>query len=229
MKWFLGPIWERGTMLQVLRSMSAPDLEHVFLHERTRLAEDAEGLLVDPGAFDNLVGQLWVDRVRTILYATHQQRRISIGKLQKTLAVEGVGNGSQIAQERVSVPGVILSATGPDQPHGGVHDATFESPMIPGSPLPALLGLRSLKRQRAILDMGNNTLWLCQPGYVDITPPSGSVRLDLQTSRSGHLILPFTAFDQQTSYLSGPTQGARSLPPVIFHSSTSLEDGAPEP
>ena len=93
MKWFLGPVWERGTMLQVLSSMSAPDLGYIFLHERTRLAEDAEGLLVDPGAFDNLVGQLWVDRVRSILHATHQQRRISIGKLQQTLAVEGVGNG----------------------------------------------------------------------------------------------------------------------------------------
>ena len=216
-------------MLQVLSSMSAPDLGYIFLHERTRLAEDAEGLLVDPGAFDNLVGQLWVDRVRAILHATHQQRRISIGKLQQTLAVEGVGNGSQIAQERVSVPGVILSATSPDQPHGGMHEATFESPMIPESHLPALLGLRSLKGLRAILDMGNDTLWLCQPGQVVITPPSGSVRLQLETSRSGHLILPFTAFGQQTGHLSGPTQDARSLPPVIFHSSTSLEEGAPEP
>ena len=127
------------------------------------------------------------------------------------------------------MPGVILSATGPDQPHGGRHEATFESPMIPESHLPALLGLRSLKGLRAILDMGSDTLWLCQPGHVTITPPSGSVRLQLETSRSGHLILPFTAFGQQTGHLSGPTQDARSLPPVIFHSSTSLEDGAPEP
>ncbi len=234
LKWFFGPIFERDylpkdLLLQVRDLMQRPeqDLEGIFLHERTRLAEGMEGLLVDPGAFDNLVGQLWVDRVRSILHVTGQSRRVSICKLQRTLAVEGVGNGYQIAQDRVSVPGLILSAIGPDQPQGGLHEATFESPMIPGSHLPALLGLRSLKAQRAILDMGNDTLWLCQPGHVTITPPSGSVRLTLETSASGHLILPFTAFAQG----SRPEQanGARPLSPVIFHSSAAPStDSAPE-
>ncbi len=79
----------KSLLLQAKHLMEMPELDHegIYLHERTRLAT-GEGLLVDPGAFDNLVGQMWVDRVRSILHNADQPRRVSICKLQQTLAVE---------------------------------------------------------------------------------------------------------------------------------------------
>jgi len=231
LKWFFGAVFEgdnmpKNLLLRVRHLMEMPDHDHegVYLHERLRLAQ-GEGLLVDPGAYDNLVGQAWVDRVRSILENAGQQRSISSCKLQHPVAINGVGSGHLIGQEHVSVPGLILSATGPDQPRSGMHEATYEAAMIPGSELPAMLGLKCLRSQRAILDMGTDTLWLCQPGHVTITPPSGSVRLNLETSASGHLILPFTAFDRD----AGQAGSARPLSPVTFHSSAVLStDSAPE-
>eukprot|EP00971_Amphidinium_carterae_P096998 1920242-Amphidinium_carterae.1 len=68
--------------------------------------------------------------------------------------------------------------------------------MIPESDVPALLGLRSLKVKRAVLDMGANVLWLPGEGDMMIDAPPNSLRLPLSETPSGHLMLPFSKYEE---------------------------------
>ena len=71
-----------------------------FLLRTKMVNEDGEGLLVDPGAHDDLQGSEWCERM------TEEQRRAGLATprrepLLNELNVEGVGNGAQQAKERV--------------------------------------------------------------------------------------------------------------------------------
>ena len=50
LRWFLGPAFHR-------------DVEDMKVFLQSTLLADCEGLLVDPGAFDNLTGSRWVERM----------------------------------------------------------------------------------------------------------------------------------------------------------------------
>ena len=68
---------------------------------KTKLSGNREGLLVDPGAYDNLVGSNWVKRMTqlAISHACHPTySRI------KQLGVQGVGKSCQSTSTRVSMP-----------------------------------------------------------------------------------------------------------------------------
>ena len=110
--------------------------------------------------------------------------------LQMPMRVEGVGSGSQ-------------SATNSAQVQIGVNGdlGTYTAPVIPDSDLPPLLGLRTLRSQRAILDMSGPEAELILPGpggfQLQLSP--GSTRLPLRTAPSGHLILPVTNYPRARS------------------------------
>ena len=70
----------------------------------------------------------------------------------------------------------------------------YTAPTIDNSECPALLGLASLVASRAILDCGRRTLYLCAEGDVQVITPPGSEAFDLETSATGHLILPVTNY-----------------------------------
>ena len=101
----------------------------------------------------------------------------------------GVGKEAQTASDQCTVPGVIRDITGHSQ------EATYTAPVLPDSEVPALLGVRSLQSRRAILDMINGRLYLCGLGRLQLMLPPGTVVLPLESSRSGHLLLPFSDFD----------------------------------
>ena len=61
---------------------------------------------------------------------------------------------------------------------------------MPDSDVPALWGRRS--RNRAVLDMVNNKIYLCGEGRTQLKPPPGTLELDLTLSPSGHVMLPIT-------------------------------------
>ena len=138
------------------------------------------GLLVDPGAHDNLIGE-------NTLQALGQQagHKVHLAPLDQPMCVEGVGKSSQTAVNASLVPIGV-----------GGQCGTYTASVIPGSDLPPLLGLKSLERKQAILDMGNHKLYFPGPGGVHINLSPGSIALDLDKSLSGHLILPTNNFPE---------------------------------
>ena len=102
-------------------------------HLRTRLVNDRPGLLIDPGAHDNLVGERTAQRMQEIVGVKARSLRMN-----RSLSVEGVGKDSQQADvaQRMTVR---LRSDDNNQVVG-----SFTAPVIAGSDLPPLLGLRVL-------------------------------------------------------------------------------------
>ena len=137
------------------------------------------GLLVDPGAHDNLAGETTMRRMEQQL-----ESRAIMKRLNQPLNVSGVGKHSQQADKALSVE-FQLSNTDNDQTR-----CSYTAPIIPNSELPPLLGLRSLQAKRAVLDTHGKLLILPGPGGIEIRCSPGSHVLQLESSESGHLLLP---------------------------------------
>ena len=114
-------------------------------HAETRLWGKQKGVLVDPGSVYNLAGDNWVTEIG--LEAVSYGKKPKQTQREKPLNVSGVGNGSQQAKYNVKLPLALK------QTDGKVVTGTFESPTIPSSGLPALLGLTALVNNRAIIDL----------------------------------------------------------------------------
>ncbi|CAE7437517.1 unnamed protein product [Symbiodinium necroappetens] len=166
-------------------------------HLRTRLANDRPGLLIDPGAHDNLVGERTAQRMQEIVGVKAKSLRMN-----RSLSVEGVGKDSQ--QADVAQRMALRLCSDDNKQVAG----SFTAPVIAGSDLPPLLGLKSLKSFRCILDMGNNKLYLPGPAGCEIQRCPGTVAYDLKMSDSGHLILPIDArFDVSQNASSSDRSG----------------------
>ena len=75
---------------------------------------------------------------------------------------------------------------------------TFLTPTVNGdSHLPALLGLKALIANGAILDTQNLTLAFCGKEKPKIEYPSGTEIFQLECAPSGHLMLPCSDFQNQ--------------------------------
>ena len=104
-------------------------------HGNTTLQDGRQGLLVDPGAWSNLAGETWIQRMaKKALAAGHD---VAQGKFPKPMRVAGVGRGTDRAEWEVHVPIALIDADN----HGTLHE--FRSPVIGGAgrELLALLGL----------------------------------------------------------------------------------------
>ena len=162
------------------------DTDLVFLeeqmHVRTRLKNGRIGLLVDPGAFDNLCGSHWL--LLLCVLGRKFGKTEQWYELSKRLGVEGVGSGVQEVTHGVRVP-ICLDA------HNS--DTVYVSPVVPDSYIPGLLGLRSMEDKQSVLDMRIPERKLyCGP--VKIIPLPGCVVHQLEAAVSGHLILPCDNF-----------------------------------
>ena len=172
------------------------------MHIRTRMTNGRIGLLVDPGAFDNLCGSHWL--VSLCMLA----RQFGLGEewytLSKVLGVEGVGKQAQEVTHGVRVPIALDSCS---------EQTFYNSPVVQDSYIPALLGLRSLEDKESVLDMRVSERKLyCGP--VDIVPRPGCVIHQLVPAASGHLLLPCDNFNDKYSAAS-----AEKKPTKSFHSS----------
>jgi hypothetical protein len=108
------------------------------------------------------------------------------------LRIAGVGKGTDRAEWEVRVPIALIDIEG----EGELHE--FRVPVVGGTGkgLPALLGLQSMSRQNAALEMatGAEYLTLPGPGGYTMTWSPGTVRYKLEKAPSGHLILPCDEF-----------------------------------
>ena len=76
---------------------------------------------------------------------------------------------------------------------GSVTTGTFTSPVVTSSGCPALLGLKALQDQKAILDLSKRQLHFVGQGEPTLVLPPGSETFQLEAAMSGHLLLPCTS------------------------------------
>lgn len=183
----------------------------VSYHSARTVTRDGRiGLLIDPGAHDNLVGE------RTMQALEHQLGgRARLKQLSDPLVVSGVGKQSQQADFARAIPcGVCPSES------DRVHPCQYTAPTIKDSNLPPLLGMRSLREKRAIVDTFGKLLVLPGQGGVEFRCSPGTLVLPLDESESGHLILPLFP-DPGTEVGSSAAAAAGGAAPA----SSSLDAG----
>ena len=156
---------------------------------KTRMKDyPGEALLVDPGSPENLCGDEWSERVDQES-ARAGRTTSSYDTLQRPMEVGGVGTGSQTATHAVTHN--IVLANG--------KEVKYTAPQLPKSGTPALLGQKSLKRMRAIIDCYNGTMYTIGPGGYTLQLSPGSEKHNLEESHAGHLMLPCTRYDASKS------------------------------
>ena len=157
-------------------------------HTNVRLADGRVGLLIDPGSYGNLVGEDWLTE------AVHQmQQQPQMLKRKAPLQVGGVGRGAQVCQVDCQLPIAMARSD------GSIASGSFTSPVVTKSGCPALLGLRSLQENRALLDTAKKQLHFLGPGEMTLVLPPGSETFNLEAAQSGHLLLPCSEFHKATS------------------------------
>ena len=162
---------------------------------RTRMKKrSGEALLVDPGSPNNLVGDQWSMK-QAAACREHGGTPPSYSQLNTPLEVGGVGTGTQSAHREVKHHVSFDNGT----------EAFYVAPELPNSSTPALLGQRSLKRNRTVLDCYNNRMYQVGPGGYKIALSLGSRTFDLEESHSGHLMLPCSSF-KKNAHGKKPTQ-----------------------
>ena len=159
--------------------LEADDELAVSYHSKVRLST-GEALLIDTGAVKPLAGEIWVNK--TAACAKEHGRGTTFVPLDKTLHVEGVGQGSTACTHRAIVPVAF---------EDGVT-GTYSPAVVPGSELPALVGFDTLERRRVLLDCFNGKYFEVGPGGYDLVLSPGSRLLHLHKASTGHPMLPAT-------------------------------------
>ena len=157
-------------------------------HFHVRMAaRSGETLLIDPGSPDNLMGEAWSQRMSALAeQAGHPPAQY---EAIYPFKVGGVGKEAQTCEHKVQHSiGLKFGECG-----------TFTGPEIPGSQVPALLGLRSLETMRCLLDIPNKKLYRVGPGGHQLRLSPGSHVNQLERGNSGHLMLPCSEFSQPNS------------------------------
>ena len=170
----------------------------------TQLPDGRLSIIVDPGAWTNLMGANLARKLAKRALATgHKPRQVPMERLN----VQGVGNGSQQCNFKLQCP----IAT----PHtdGASHLHQISTPIVEGTgaDLPGLLGLRSLETDRAILDTGKRQLIYPGPGEVTWNPPPGSVTIPLEKAPSGHLVMPIDEYERCPKHKGGTPETSLNL------------------
>ncbi|MDA8582978.1 hypothetical protein N9L68_02070 [bacterium] len=140
---------------------------------------EGSALLLDTGSPTNLIGETTSQLMEKHALA---KRRAKVMKLDREtpMRVKGVGHGHHETWQ------------------GGLHhiglgrecDATFRSPVMPASELPAISGGNSLREHRSLIDCEHDCVLLVGPGCYQITLSPGSRRYPLEPSEGGHWMLP---------------------------------------
>ena len=141
---------------------------------KTRMKDQrGEALLVDPGSPENLCGDEWSERM-DYEAKTAGRPESYYNPLQRPLEDGGVGTGSQTATH--SVTHNIVLANG--------KEATYTAPQLPKSGTPALLGQKSLKIMRAVIDCYNGRMYTMGPGGYKLQLSPGSEMHNLEESHA---------------------------------------------
>ena len=178
---------------------------------------DRHGIIVDPGAYTNLIGE---DTARIFAAMAVKNGHEPKQWRMKTMFIQGVGNGQQRCEWKVSLPIACMFSAEGQEP----QLCYFEAPVVggTGSRLPALLGLKSMTAMSAslVMALGKESLHLpFTPDDVGNTDHSR--KCPLSRAPSGHLVL---LIDHWNALHAKPEAGIRSKPMVLH----THEDELPE-
>ena len=143
---------------------------------------------MDPGSFCSLLGaKLAREATKKALAAGYKvtQNRIT------PLHVAGVGNGVQTCNWELCIEAAVPTENGPPEL------LTWKAPIVEGAgeDLPGLLGMDSLKLNRAIIDIEGKRLIYPGAGKIEWKFPPGTRVIPLVDSPSGHLCVPIDCYD----------------------------------
>ena len=133
----------------------------------------------DTGAFNNLVGSQWVERMDCLNQQCGRPKstRVPFGR---TVTLGGVGKNTKESSQSVKLP---TSVNG--------DSYTFTATVVDGSDLPAFSGMRTFRENRLVLDLENDRLIMPQPGQtVKIVYSRGTKVLQLERAPGGFLLFP---------------------------------------
>ena len=159
-------------------------------HTSTQLTDGRLSIIVDPGAWTNLVAQVLARKVAQRALANGFEPRQA--QMDQTLQVAGVGRGTQDCHWKMEVPIAI-----PQDGKAKLH--RLSSPIVEGTGanLPGLLGLDSIQRNRGILDTGERKrLIFPGPGEIQMILPPGTIQIPFEKAPSGHLVMVIDAYEQ---------------------------------
>ena len=104
------------------------------------------------------------------------------------MSIGGVGHGFNKAQVDFDCP------IGLDSMLHGPCLAKLKGPDLRGTSLPGIIGQRTLKGNRCLIDCFNLELYMIGPGDFKIQLPPGSDKFKLVESEAGHPMLPCGIF-----------------------------------
>ena len=171
-----------------------------FYHAATQLPDGRLSIIVDVGAWTNLVGK---ETARKIAASAKQAGLYSSQKkLPKPLTVQGVGEGSQACGWLATLP-IAVSTVASDNPGDpdseSVQRHDYEAPVLEGEHgqhCPGLLGLRSLQAKGAVLqlDVGKKLLTFPGPSGYKIEWGPGATHIKMESAPSGHYVIPVDSY-----------------------------------
>ena len=82
----------------------------------------------------------------------------------------------------------------------------YTAPELPNAQTPALLGQRSMKKLRTLIDTFTGKMFLVGPGGYEIHLSPGSAVHELDESSAGHLMLPCSRFGRQQAQKTEESQ-----------------------
>ncbi|CAK0884433.1 unnamed protein product [Prorocentrum cordatum] len=201
-----------GASSTTRRSSSDIAMDARYYHAKTALANGAPALLVDIGAWTNVGG---ADRGReaaqAALNAGYEPKQT---KLDCPLEIQGVGHGTQKGECKATVPVALMTED------GSATMFNYEVPLIDKSPkngmghqLPLIVGLRSLKDKRAVLELedGKEMMTFPGPGGYTIQWSPGTVRIPMEQGLSGHLMVGCSQYDKLPKAKGGVETAAPTL------------------
>ena len=196
-----------------------PAAVNAAFHSNTQLSNGQLSMIVDPGAWTNLMGEdLARQLARRAVEAGHRPRQVL---LERPLNVQGVGNGTQQCTHQVVTPIAVAD----DQGRVVLHSLTAPIVRGAGAQLPGLLGLRSLESLGAVLDMGRQELVLPGGGDRSESWPAGTTRIPLRKAPSGHLVMIIDEYERAVANRGSSALPERSLQ---LHSQTGDSETEPE-
>lgn len=160
-----------------------------FYHASTQLPGDQLSIIVDSGAYTNLIG---ADLARKLTMRLQQRgMQPTQERLPHSVSIHGVGQGSHKCGHSLFCD-IAVPMT-----NGKARMQQIKAPIVEGdgSALPGLLGFRALNQHRAILDCEKKILYLPGPGDTEFKLPDGTTEIQLQQAPSGHLVMRIDDFE----------------------------------
>ena len=171
-----------------------------------KLPSQYEGLLVDTGAFENMMGSEWLQNdMSNFETQVGEEMEVRYNALVNSTGITGVGAKVIPVNHAVTIPIAIP----------GAGQSNFRGPVLPESKVPALLGTKSMQKKNVILDLrdGHLKMWTAiNIDDLEIRPRTGAIGvncLQLEQATSGHLLLPCTAYEK---IVPKPSEGPKAYP-----------------